>query len=115
MRFHALVFIAALTATPAVAATIAPTDAASHVGQTVTVEGIVSNVYDSRGGTVFVDMGGNYPNSTFTGVIFSSDVGTFPAHDGWTGHTVDITGAIKLYKGKPEIILKSPNQVSVVR
>lgn len=79
----------------------------------MTVEGFVANVFASGGRTVFVDMEGAYPNSAFSGVIFASDVSEFPDRFSWIGRTVDIAGTVKHYKGKPEIILTSPSQVSV--
>ena len=51
MRMHFLALFLALAITPAAAETIQATDAASHVGQTATVEGVVSNVYVSHSGT----------------------------------------------------------------
>jgi RecJ-like exonuclease len=101
----------ALIASPALAETIAPADAGAHVGQIVTVEGAVSEVFTARSHTTFIDMGGRYPNNTFYAVIFSGDARAFPNVQALSGKTVDITGQIRLYKGKPEIILKSADQV----
>ena len=111
MRILKIALVLALITAPAAAETIQATDAASHVGQTTTVEGVVSNVYVSHSGTTFIDMGGSYPNSTFTAVIFSSDASKFPNISALSGKKADITGPIKLYRGKPEIILNSADQV----
>lgn len=48
MRFPAFVLALALLASPALSETVKATDAASHIGQSVTVEGFVSNVFASR-------------------------------------------------------------------
>ena len=69
-----------LAAAPALAQTqmIAAADAKAHVGQTVTVEGVVSEVHTAASGrATFIDIGGRYPNNTFTAVIFSRDVTKF--------------------------------------
>ncbi|MEJ0051715.1 MAG: hypothetical protein WDN02_11025 [Methylovirgula sp.] len=113
---HKLVCSAALAltlaTTPAVAQTIQPTDANAHVGQAVTIEGIVSEVHVAqRSDTTFIDLGGEYPNEAFTGVIFSEDESKFPDVQNLTGKKVNISGTISLYKGRPEIILHSADQL----
>lgn len=113
MKAFILAFALALTAMPALAETIQPADAAKHVGQTVTVEGAVSNVHTTGSGMTFIDMGGRYPDNPFTAVIFSDDAGKFPDPDDFDGKTVDITGLVRLYKNKPEIILKSADQIKI--
>ena len=101
-----------LMATPAVAQTIKPADARAHVGQTVTVEGIVSDVHTTSGsGMTFIDMGGRYPDNTFAAVIFRDDASKFPNVAALNGKTVDVTGAVKLFKGKPEIVLNAAAQL----
>jgi DNA/RNA endonuclease YhcR with UshA esterase domain len=102
-----------LLATPAAAETIKPADARAHVGQTVTVEGVVSEVHIASGGSgmTFIDMGGRYPDNAFAAVIFRDDASKFPNVAALNGKTVDITGAVRLYKGKAEIILKDAAQL----
>lgn len=101
-----------LAAAPALAQTqpIAPADAKSHVGQTVTVEG-AGSVYAARSGMMFIDMGGRYPDNAFVAVVFAGDAGKFPNLKSLDGKTVDVTGPVSLYRGKPEIILKTADQV----
>lgn len=112
MRTLILTLGFALLAAPALAETIQPTDAAAHVGQTVTVAGTVSEVHTStRSGATFVNMGGRYPDDAFTGVIFSEDASKFPGVEALSGKTVEITGLVRLHKGKPEIVLKDRAQL----
>lgn len=113
MRVAHIVFFLMLCSGPALAETISPTDAASHRGQRVTVEGIVSEVFTSRRGDTFIDISGRYPNENFYGVIFSDSSAAIGNIDGLTGKTVDVTGMIKLYRGKPEIIVRTRNQIKV--
>ncbi len=102
----------AIVGTSAKAETIAPSDTSKYVGKSVTIEGTVSEVHHATSGKVtFIDMGGRYPNNTFAGVIFSDDDGKFPDVDSLDGKTVDITGTIKLYQGRTEIILNDPAQI----
>ena len=114
MTLTRLAFCLVLLSAPALAETISVTDVGTHVGQTATVEGVVSGVHTARSGVTFIDMGGPYPNNIFTGVIFKGDATSVGDVSGLTGKKVDITGMIKSYKGKPEIIVKSPDQIKVI-
>ena len=109
-------FAFGLTFAPALALadTIAPADTPQHVGQSVTVEGVVSEVNTTdRSGVTFVDMGGHYPNNAFTAIIFQADASKFPNVGALQGKTIDVTGTIKLYKGKTEIFLNDAAQIKL--
>jgi DNA/RNA endonuclease YhcR with UshA esterase domain len=114
MRRLALALLFAAMAAPALAQTppIAPAAAKDHVGEQVTIEGVVSEVHHAASGrATFIDIGGRYPNNPFAAVIFESDAGKFPNVDALDGKTIDITGRIRLYRGAPEIILNDPGQI----
>ena len=91
--------------------TIVPETASSHLGETATVKGAVADVHTARSGVTFIDIGGRYPHNAFTAVIFSEDAGKFPDVGALSGRVVEITGLVRLYKGKPEIILRSASQL----
>jgi DNA/RNA endonuclease YhcR with UshA esterase domain len=91
--------------------TIAPSEAQKHVGQTVTVEGPVGNVYGTRSGAVFIDIGGRFPDNPFTAVIFPGDTGKFPAASALDGRTIAVNGVVQLYRNRPEIVLRSAEQL----
>ena len=91
--------------------TVAAADAKAHVGQTVTVEGTVSAANTARSGVTFLDIGGSYPDNAFAAVIFADDTGKFPNIHAFDGKTVDVSGAVRLYKGKPEIVVSDPAQI----
>jgi DNA/RNA endonuclease YhcR with UshA esterase domain len=114
MKALILAFGLALAAIPAAAETIAPNEAPLRVGQIVTVEGVVSEVHHAASGKVtFIDMGGHYPNNSFAGVIFKDDGSKFPDVDALSGKTIDITGSVRSYRGKPEIILNDTGQIKI--
>lgn len=92
---------------------IAPEAAASHVGEMVTIKGLIATVYKSRSGVTFLDVGGRYPENTFTAVIFPEDRMHFSNLGTLTGKTVEIKGLVQLYRGKPEIILRMVTQLTV--
>ena len=111
MRTVILVVVSTLAAPPARAQTLSPADAKAHVGQTVTVKAPVDDVHTGPGGVTFINMGGSYPDNAFTAVIFAADRAKFPDARTLKGKTVGISGEVQLYQGKPEIILKSAEQL----
>jgi DNA/RNA endonuclease YhcR with UshA esterase domain len=115
MRALILALVLVLTAAPALAQrVIPPEDCPKHVGETLTVEGTVSEVHiASRSGVTFINMGGRFPNEAFTGVIFKDDASKFPGVDSLTGKVIDITGRVQDYKGRCEIILNDAAQLKV--
>jgi DNA/RNA endonuclease YhcR with UshA esterase domain len=115
MKAFVLSLLLTLIAAPALAeAVISPKEVPQHIGQVVTVEGVVGEVHHAQSGKVtFIDIGGRYPNNAFAGVIFKSDFNKFPNVESLTGKTVEITGRIKEYQGKAEIILDDPAQLKV--
>jgi DNA/RNA endonuclease YhcR with UshA esterase domain len=96
------------------ATVIADTDAAQHVGQKATVEGVVVAVFTSGKGNTFMNFGDKYPNHTFTGWIpKDSELAGDSTLAGLEGKKIKITGTIELYKGKPEIKVMSKAQIEL--
>ena len=89
------------------------TEAENHVGEYATIVGKVYEVFGSRKGTIFLDIGGRYPNNPFSAVIFSRDASKFGNVRVYQGKTVEITGRIQKYRGTAEIILNDPEQIKV--
>lgn len=86
--------------------------AAEYLGQTVTVEGDVIDTYDS-GKVTFLNFD---DERTFTVVIFASDYPAFPQppEDMYWRKQVRVTGQVKPYEGKHEIIVGSPDAIEIV-
>jgi DNA/RNA endonuclease YhcR with UshA esterase domain len=104
----------AMAVSSALAGAVQPKDAAAYAGQTATVEGTVSDVHTAKGsGMTFLDLGGRYPENPFTAVIFRDHASQFPNVGSLAGKTVDVTGTVTIYKGKPQIILQYPGQLKV--
>jgi hypothetical protein len=78
MRTLVLALGFVLAVMPARAETISSADVKAHAGQTVTVEAAISDVHTGRSGVTFLDVGGRYPDSDFTAVIFTGDATKFP-------------------------------------
>ncbi len=87
-------------------------EAHNYLNQYVIVEGTIVNTYNS--GTVcFLNFDRNYQ---FTAVIFASDFLGFPfiPEVFYLSKKVYIIGIIKEYKGSPEIIVKTPQQIRIL-
>ena len=89
-------------------------DAAKYYGQTRTVEGKIA-ASNNTGKVCFLNFHKDWRRN-FTAVIFASDFSKFPAHpeEYYLNRVVRVTGLIKEYRGKPEIILKSPAQIDII-
>jgi len=83
----------------------------AHIGEYATVTGMVAEVFSSSKGTAFLDFGAAYPHQAFSAVIFGRDAAQFDNLRAYQGKTVSVTGKIRLYRGKPEIIVNSPEQL----
>ena len=88
--------------------------AAEHVGETMTVEGRVADVFTSNKGNTFLNFGARYPNQTFSAVIFVREASLFVNVHALDGKTVRVSGRITLYEGKPQIILKDASQLKAL-
>jgi exonuclease VII large subunit len=114
VRIFATALLMSTLAMPALAGAVPAAEAASHVGQSVTVEGTVSEVHTARSGkATFIDIGGSYPNEAFTAVIFERSMSSVGDVSGLAGKTVDVTGTIQVYEGRPEIVVSSRDQIRV--
>ena len=98
-------------------------DAAKHYGEHGTVEGTIvdSKGFVMRGGkgtASFLNIGKPYPEpERFTVVIWPEDRSRFPGEpeNYYLGKKVHVSGRIGTYKGSPQIILKDPNKIEIVK
>jgi DNA/RNA endonuclease YhcR with UshA esterase domain len=89
-------------------------EAAAHVGEYATVEGVVAKLFTSKADNTFINIGASYPNQTFTGwIALASPVSKSPLLTGIEGKQVKITGRIQMYKGKPEIRINALEQLQI--
>jgi hypothetical protein len=94
---------------------LAPADAASHVGEVATVCGFVASAKyapQAIGAPTFLDFGKAYPNAVFTALILGDDRTKFGAPETTLGgKEVCVRGEIRLYRGRPQLILTEPEQL----
>jgi DNA/RNA endonuclease YhcR with UshA esterase domain len=85
-------------------------EAIDHIGEKVRITGEVLRVFTAKSGVTFLDFCEDFSDCPFSAVIFASDAKKFPDVTEYE-REVTITGTIKSYNGKAEIILKSPEQI----
>ena len=89
-------------------------NAHKYYGQYVTVEGQIVDTHNS-GKACFLNFHPDWKKH-FTAVIFSFAFPKFPPHPEkfYEGKKVRVTGKVKEYQGKPEIILEDPSQIKII-
>src|SRR5579871_492797 len=111
--FAALVaLILSLGALPLSASDCLPIQqAGQHVGETKCVTGKVIRVKVGLKGVHFLDFCEDQMACPFTVVVFSHDLKDVGDVRRLAGRTVEIKGDVKLYDGRPEIILRRISQI----
>ncbi len=104
-----------LASLPGVVQAVTPEEALQLDGKNGTIEGIVSDVNITERGHAFINMGGVYPSHTFTAYVPAVIVPILGKEylESLRGKDIAVTGKIKIYKGKPEIVYNKKDQVVV--
>lgn len=89
-------------------------DAGKHIGDSVTICAKAFGV-TATDKITFINVGADYPNAPLTVVIYAKDYANFKAQPatGYAGKQVCITGTLKSYKGKTELLVTEPGQVQI--
>lgn len=85
--------------------------AGQHVGETKCVAGKVVRVKVGPKGVHFLDFCEDYIACPFTVIVFSHDLKDVGDVRRLAGRSIEIKGAVKLYDGRPEIILRRISQI----
>ncbi|MDR3555543.1 MAG: hypothetical protein P4L55_12375 [Syntrophobacteraceae bacterium] len=101
---------------PAHAGTITPEEAAKFTGSQETVCGKVVRAFyaaKAKGQPTLLNLAGVSSDRVFTVVIWGEDRNKFekPPESLYSGKKVCVTGRIKVYRGRPEIIVRDPSQI----
>jgi hypothetical protein len=93
-------------------------DARKHMGEVVTLCGKIFSAKYLQAATnqpTLLNLGGNYPNQLVTVAIFEIDRKNFPfqPEQYYPNLEVCVTGKLIEYKGTPEIIVQSPEQIKL--
>jgi hypothetical protein len=89
----------------------------AYIGKTVKVCDKVAGTFVTKGDkpVTYLNLGADFPNSKLTIVIFQKDLPNFPItpSDHYKGLNVCVSGKVKKYKEKLEIIANGPEQIEV--
>jgi len=91
-----------------------PDEAKDHLDEFVIIKGEVSQVSTTRAGQVYFNMGGKYPQNKFSAVILKANVSKFDNVKDYEGKIVEVTGKVKIYNSKPEIVLEKKEQIKII-
>jgi micrococcal nuclease len=96
---------------------LATAEAKDHIGDRATVCGkVVSTHYakSSKGKPTFLNLDEPYPKEVFTILIWGSDREMFGTpEDEYKGLRVCVTGKLRSYRGRPEIVATDRGQIGV--
>jgi len=110
-------FILSVSYLFSVAQTKIPIDSVnSHKGQWVTVCGkVYGTKFLGKSQMTFIDLGARYPNALLTIVIFEKARAYFPESPEtlYVDKQICVTGVIKEYKDKMQIVVDSPKEIVV--
>jgi hypothetical protein len=83
-----------------------------HIGEKANVTGRVEHVHQSHEGSIFLDLGGKHPDNPFTAFIPQSAAEKFLNFKDLDGVTITVSGTIKEYNKKAEIVVTEPSQIT---
>jgi DNA/RNA endonuclease YhcR with UshA esterase domain len=95
---------------------IAAKDATKHLNETVTIsDKVYSTKLIENTNMVLLDLGGEHPNQYLTVVIKGEDRAKFNSkpEEYYKGREVTVTGKLIDYRGKPEIIVGSADDLKL--
>ena len=89
-------------------------DVSKHIGDSVTICTKVYGVkFFDKSQMTFLNLGAAYPNSPLTVVIFGKDLDNFKVapEKMYADKEICVTGVIKDFKGKAEIVVSQPSAI----
>jgi DNA/RNA endonuclease YhcR with UshA esterase domain len=92
---------------------IGTAEAGKHIDESAIVTGKVAQV-TFRPKVVFLNIDEAFPDSPFTVVIMSKNTNDFGDIQALEGKSIEVSGKIKSFKDKPEIVMDSTNQLTVL-
>ncbi len=94
---------------------ILPEQAPSRLGQRVIVQGKVTSVKNNAAGFYYINFSKNPQDQPFRAIIFPGDTSKFPKVKELVGHTIQVRGLLRNYKGQTQIQVVAPKQIEIVK
>ena len=115
-RFYFILSALIIFGTANAQTTIKLEEAGQHIGDSVTVCGLVADMRyfeNSKNQPTFLNIGESFPNQKLTVVIWGSVKAGFKEPvEILKGKQICITGRIILFKERPEIVIENPEQIT---
>ena len=92
---------------------IGTAEADKHIDESAVVTGKVAQV-TIRPKVVFLNIDQAFPDAPFSVVIMATHTNDFGDLNALEGKSIEVSGKIKSFKDKPEIVVESTNQLLVV-
>lgn len=93
---------------------ITSSEANNHINANAIVKGYVADVVTMEK-VAYLNFDKKYPKNTFSAVIFAEKFSEIGDLSIYKNQNVEVKGIITEYKGKPQIIVSSKNQISLVK
>jgi len=88
-------------------------EAGSNIDRRVLLTGYVADVA-VREKVAYLNLDKKYPNNTCSVTIFESDFDKFGDFNKYKNKKIEVSGKVTEYKGKPQVIIKSPSQIKIL-
>ena len=121
MKTIILVLITALSLPAFAQKQIKLEDAKNHIGDSVALSGVIYDIKvfeddDKKPTLALINLGAAYPNQIVTIAVrpelYKNTTTVFPDKS-FEGNLANVTGKLELYKGKPQIIIHSTEQLHI--
>jgi len=95
-------------------------DISSHIGDSVEVQGTIFGIRyfeNAKNAPILINVGAAYPNQLLTIVVFDDVRKQFKLsldEKSAKGNIAWVTGKVELYKGKPQIVITTPEQLDIL-
>ncbi|RYG29811.1 MAG: hypothetical protein EOO01_37670 [Chitinophagaceae bacterium] len=92
----------------------------SYTGDSVTVKGKIFGVRyleSAKNTPTFINVGGAFPNQLLTIVIWGDvrkKLSYAPEEEPYVNGFTKVSGRVELYRGKPQIVVTNPSQLSIL-
>lgn len=88
-------------------------EARGRIGQSVVVVEKVAEVHKTDK-VIHLNLGAKFPQQTLTAVIFPAQFDAFTNVAALEGKTVEVSGKVTEYRGRPQIVLNTKGQLRVL-
>ena len=86
-------------------------DIRKQIGDSVLLNVYINQVHYAKNGNIYLNIGGRHPNQKLALVVFDNDKRKFDNLKEFENKRIIVQGQISEYRGSPQIILYSPNQI----